>query len=297
MNYNIDYLEQLEAEAVFILREVFEQFNNSCLLFSGGKDSIVLIRLAQKAFFPNKIPFKILHIDTGYNFDEVISFRDRTIDKLNLDLTIASVEDLINNPNIKTNDLPDRNRLQIPVLLDVIQKEGFDAAIGGGRRDEEKVRAKERVFSHRDKSGRWNPENQRAELWNLYNGNKNDGEHFRVFPLSNWTEMDIWNYISNENLEIPSIYFSHKRNVISRDGILLAKSDFIEFKEEDVFEKDVRCRTVGDITTTGLWESKAETIEEIIAEISVSNVGERGKRADDKLSLNSMEDRKRKGYF
>ena len=297
MNYNIDYLEQLEAEAIFILREVFEQFNNSCLLFSGGKDSIVLIRLAQKAFFPNKIPFKILHIDTGYNFGEVISFRDKIIDKLNLDLTIASVEDLINNPNIKTNDLPDRNRLQIPVLLDVIQKEGFDAAIGGGRRDEEKVRAKERVFSHRDKNGRWNPESQRAELWNLYNGNKNDGEHFRVFPLSNWTEMDIWNYISNENLEIPSIYFSHKRNVITRDGILLAKSDFIEFKEEDVFEKDVRCRTVGDITTTGLWESKATTIEDIIAEISVSNVGERGKRADDKLSLNSMEDRKRKGYF
>lgn len=297
MNYNLDYLDQLEAEAIYIFREVYEQFDNSCLMFSGGKDSIVLIHLARKAFYPNNIPFKILHVDTGYNFPEVLQFRDDLIKESNLKLLVASVEEALDQEKFSKLEFPDRNRLQIPVLLEIIKSQKFDAAIGGGRRDEEKARAKERVFSHRNTSGQWDPENQRAELWNLYNGKKNKGEHFRVFPLSNWTELDIWQYIFRENIEIPSIYFSHKRKVIFKDGVYLAVSKYIDTNNYKLLEKEVRCRTVGDITTTGLWESKATSIEEIIMEISISGIGERGKRADDKVSISSMEDRKRKGYF
>ena len=297
MSYNIDYLDQLESEAIYIFREVYEQFDNSCLMFSGGKDSIVLIHLAKKAFYPLKIPFKILHIDTGYNFPEVIQFRDNIIKTMDLELIIASVEDFISKNNINKSHFPDYNRMQIPVLLDVIKNKKFDAAIGGGRRDEEKSRAKERIFSHRNIKGQWNPENQRPELWNIYNGNKKTGEHFRIFPLSNWTELDVWQYIQRENLDIPSIYFSHKRKVIFKNGIFLSVSEFMNTNGIEVVEKEVRCRTVGDITTTGMWESTASSIEEIIKEVSISGIGERGKRADDKISFTSMEDRKRKGYF
>ncbi len=296
MNYILDYLEELEAEAIYILREVYEQFENSCLMFSGGKDSIVLIHLAKKAFYPTKIPFKILHIDSGHNFHEIIEFREKLIKNENLDLIVASVEDYARINDYSEKEFPDRNRLQIPVLLDIIKKENFDAAIGGGRRDEEKARAKERVFSHRNIRGQWDPENQRPELWNIYNGNKKEKEHFRIFPLSNWTELDIWHYIKKERIEIPAIYFSHKRKVIITNGIILAASDY-SVNNYKVIEKKVRCRTVGDINTTGLWESEAKTIDDIIKEISVSGIGERGKRTDDKFSITSMEDRKRKGYF
>jgi len=296
MNYNLDYLEQLEAESIFIIREVYEQFENPCLLFSGGKDSIVLIHLAQKAFYPNRIPFKILHVDTGYNFPEIIKFRDIMIKNHNLDLIVASVEKYINESNITGNNI-DRNRLQIPVLLNAIHENNFDAAIGGGRRDEEKARAKERIFSHRNKYGQWNPENQRPELWNIYNGNKNKNEHFRIFPLSNWTELDVWQYISKDNIKIPNIYFSHKRKVIFYNGTYLAVSRYVDTKNHEIYEKNVRCRTVGDIVTTGLWESKAKSIEDIIMEVALSETGERGKRVDDKVSPTSMEDRKREGYF
>ena len=297
MNYSINYLDQLEAEAVFIFREVFEQFDNACLMFSGGKDSIVLIHLAQKAFYPNPVPFKILHIDTGYNFPEVIKFRDEMINANNLELIVASVEKFSKKNKFDKNEFPDRNRLQIPVLLDIIKSKKFDAAIGGGRRDEEKARAKERVFSHRNRYGQWDPENQRPELWNIYNGKKNKDEHFRIFPLSNWTELDIWQYILREKLSTPEIYFSHKRKVILHNDVFLAVSEYLDIKNHRIYEKNVRCRTVGDITTTGLWESEAKTIEEIIMEVSVSGIGERGKRADDRISTSSMEDRKRKGYF
>ncbi len=297
MNYRIDYLDQLEAEAIYILREVYEQFDNSCLMFSGGKDSIVLIHLANKAFYPDKIPFKILHVDTGNNFKEVIKFRDSLMHALDLDLIVASVEKYIKVNKKEDIEFVNRNRLQIPVLLEQIKFNEIDAAIGGGRRDEEKVRAKERIFSHRNRKGQWNPENQRAELWHLYNGKKKAGEHFRIFPLSNWTELDIWNYILREQLEVPRIYFSHKREVLLKDDILISKSEFIDCDGSKIYTKNVRCRTIGDITTTGMWESDAITIAQIIQEISVSSIGERGKRADDKVSVNSMEERKRKGYF
>lgn len=298
MSYSIDYLDELEAEAIFILREVKESFNNVALLFSGGKDSIVLVHLAKKAFSPQKIPFTLLHIDTGYNFPEVEIFKKKLADSLNISLINASVAEAVEKGELEDQDNKDRNRMQIPVLLKAIQTNGFDVAIGGGRRDEEKARAKERIFSHRDKNGKWNPENQRPELWNLFSSRKGDGEHFRVFPLSNWTELDIWQYIKKENIEIPQIYFAHNRAVVNRNGMIIAFSDFLPKAENEiVYSATIRCRTVGDIMTTGLWLSEALTLDEIIDEISISGIGERGNRADDKVSATSMEDRKRQGYF
>lgn len=298
MSYSIDYLDELEAEAIFILREVKESFNNVALLFSGGKDSIVLVHLAKKAFSPQKIPFTLLHIDTGYNFPEVEIFKKKLADSLNISLINASVAEAVEKGELEDQDNKDRNRMQIPVLLKAIQTNGFDVAIGGGRRDEEKARAKERIFSHRDKNGKWNPENQRPELWNLFSSRKGDGEHFRVFPLSNWTELDIWQYIKKENIEIPQIYFAHNRAVVNRNGMIIAFSDFLPKAENEiVYSATIRCRTVGDIMTTGLWLSEALTLDEIIDEISISGIGERGNRVDDKVSATSMEDRKRQGYF
>lgn len=298
MGYNIDYLEELESEAIYIIREVAAKYDNVALMFSGGKDSILLIHLARKAFYPSSIPFKLLHVDTGFNFPEVEEYRDNLVNESGLTLVIASVEDTIRKGELIENSDKDRNRLQIPVLLEKIKQERFDVAIGGGRRDEEKARAKERIFSHRDSLGQWHPENQRPELWSIFNNNKFPEEHFRVFPLSNWTELDVWNYIKKENIDIPSIYFSHKRKVIFKNGMLLADTG-IQLNEEVATAelKYVRCRTVGDMISTGLWESKAATLDEIIDEISRSGIGERGQRADDKVSSSSMEDRKRKGYF
>lgn len=298
MSYSIDYLDELEAEAIFILREVKESFNNVALLFSGGKDSIVLVHLAKKAFSPQKIPFTLLHIDTGYNFPEVEIFKKKLADSLNISLINASVAEAVEKGELEDQDNKDRNRMQIPVLLKAIQTNGFDVAIGGGRRDEEKARAKERIFSHRDKNGKWNPENQRPELWNLFSSRKGEGEHFRVFPLSNWTELDIWQYIKKENIEIPQIYFAHNREVVNRNGMIIAFSDFLPKAENEIkYSATIRCRTVGDIMTTGLWLSEALTLDEIIDEISISGIGERGNRVDDKVSATSMEDRKRQGYF
>lgn len=298
MSYSVDYLEELEAEAIFILREVKESFENVALLFSGGKDSIVLAHLAKKAFCPGKIPFTLLHIDTGYNFPEVEIFKKNLAETMDIPLINASVAEAVEKGELKDQENKDRNRMQIPVLLKAIQKNGFDVAIGGGRRDEEKARAKERIFSHRDENGKWNPEYQRPELWNLYNSKKRKGEHFRVFPLSNWTELDIWQYIRKENIEIPEIYFAHSRTVVNRNGMIIAYSEFLPKKEDEiVYNATIRCRTVGDIMTTGLWLSEAVNLDEIINEISVAGIGERGNRADDKVSSTSMEDRKRQGYF
>lgn len=298
MNYSIDYLEELEAEAIFILREVKESFDKVALLFSGGKDSIVLVHLARKAFFPLKIPFTLLHIDTGYNFPEVEIFKKKLADSLNMSLINASVAEAVEKGELEDQENKDRNRLQIPVLLKAIQSNQFDAAIGGGRRDEEKARAKERIFSHRDQFGKWNPENQRPELWNLFSSRKGKGEHFRVFPLSNWTELDIWQYIKKENIEIPGIYFAHNRNVVIKNGMIIAYSEYLPNNQDaEILNATIRCRTVGDIMTTGLWLSEAKTLDEIIDEISIAGVGERGNRADDKVSATSMEDRKRQGYF
>jgi sulfate adenylyltransferase subunit 2 len=298
MSYIIDYLDELEAEAIFILREVKESFKNIALLFSGGKDSIVLVHLAIKAFYPAKIPFTLLHIDTGYNFPEVEVFKNKLADYLDIKLINASVATAVENGELVDETNKDRNRLQIPVLLKAIQSNDFDVAIGGGRRDEEKARAKERIFSHRDHNGKWNPENQRPELWNLFNSRKENGQHFRVFPLSNWTELDIWQYIKKENIEIPEIYFAHNRKVVDRNGMIIADSEYLQKSEKDiVYKATIRCRTVGDILTTGLWLSEAKSLDEIIDEISISGIGERGNRADDKVSATSMEDRKRQGYF
>lgn len=298
MNYNLDFLDELESEAIFIIREVAANSGKAALLFSGGKDSIVLIHLAKKAFHPAQIPFTMLHVDTGFNFPEVEEFRDKLCGKYNLNLLVASVEKAIMEGELHDDPDKDRNRLQIPVLLKCIKDANIDIAIGGGRRDEEKSRAKERIFSHRDINGQWHPENQRPELWSAFNSNKHEGEHFRVFPLSNWTELDIWQYIDREKIELPSVYFSHQRRIIKRKGMLIAYSELMEpVSEKEVSEMTVRCRTVGDMMSTGLWESSADTIERIIEEISGSSIGERGARADDLVSPTSMEDRKRKGYF
>jgi sulfate adenylyltransferase subunit 2 len=298
MNYNIDFLDELESEAIFIIREVASNPGKAAIMFSGGKDSLVLIHLARKAFYPASIPFIMLHVDTGFNFPEVEEFRDKLCEKYSLKLLVASVEKAIENGELQDDPEKDRNRLQIPVLLDCIKRERIDIAIGGGRRDEEKSRAKERIFSHRDINGQWHPENQRPELWSIFNSNKMDGEHFRVFPLSNWTEIDIWHYIHREKIELPSVYFSHRRKIIKRKGMLIAYSELMhQADEKDTSEMTVRCRTVGDMISTGLWESSADTVEKIIEEISTSAIGERGARADDMVSPTSMEDRKRKGYF
>jgi sulfate adenylyltransferase subunit 2 len=298
--YYLNHIEELESEAIFILREVACKFDNPVLLFSGGKDSIVLTHLAKKAFFPAQIPFKFLHIDTGHNFPETLSFRDNLISNMGLDLIIGLVQDNINkDPSIEEIGLnASRNSIQTLTLLEMIEKHHVDVAIGGARRDEEKSRAKERFFSHRDEFGQWDPKNQRPELWSLFNSNKNYGEHFRVFPLSNWTELDVWNYIKKENLELPTLYYSHKRECVIRNNMILANSNYLNLKSsEEIKEMTVRYRTCGDMTITGAIESSACTVDEVITEISLINTTERGTRADDKRSESAMEDRKTTGYF
>ena len=300
MPYTLDYLKELESESIFVLRELTAQFERPCLLFSGGKDSILVAWLAQKAFFPARIPFPLVHIDTGHNFQEALEYRDWLVEKLGVRLLIGSVQQWIDEGRLQdeTGYYASRNILQTPVLLDMLEKNGFDCAIGGARRDEEKARAKERFFSHRDEFGQWDPKNQRPELWNLFNGRKAPGEHFRVFPISNWTELDVWQYLAAENVPLPSLYFSHRRSIIERDGMLLADSPVIPKKPGEVpREMSVRCRTIGDLTCTGLWPSQAATIEDIIAEVAASRLTERGSRADDKRSETAMEDRKRERYF
>lgn len=298
--YNLTHLEELEYESIYVIREVAAQFERPVLLFSGGKDSIVMTHLAVKAFWPAKLPFPLLHIDTGHNFEETIVYRDNLINKIGATLYVGSVQESIDTGRVveETGVNASRNILQTTTLLDSIEKYKFDAAMGGGRRDEEKARAKERFFSHRDEFGQWDPKNQRPELWNIFNGRKNPGEHFRVFPISNWTEMDIWQYIMKENIELPSIYFTHQREVFKRDGQWLAKAPFMKLKNGEHYEtKTVRCRTIGDISCTGLTLSTANTIEDIISEIAATRVTERGSRADDMRSEAAMEDRKKEGYF
>ncbi|MGS2647873.1 MULTISPECIES: sulfate adenylyltransferase subunit CysD [unclassified Streptosporangium] len=300
-DYTTSQLDVLEAEAVHIMREVAAEFERPCLLFSGGKDSIVMLRIAEKAFWPAPIPFPLMHVDTGHNFTEVIEFRDRRAAELGARLVVASVQDSIDAGRVveETGRRASRNRLQTTTLLDAIEENEYDAVFGGARRDEEKARAKERVFSFRDDFGQWDPKNQRPELWNLYNARIRKGEHIRVFPLSNWTELDIWDYIRREGIEIPSIYFAHTRKVFERDGMLLADSEFItRDDDESLLDMTVRYRTVGDVTCTGAVQSSAATVEAIIDEIAVTRITERGAtRADDRASEASMEDRKREGYF
>ncbi|MCX6284195.1 MAG: sulfate adenylyltransferase subunit CysD [Bacteroidetes bacterium] len=299
-DYNLTHLRELESEAIYVLREVAAQFERPALLFSGGKDSIVLVHLSRKAFHPAAFPFPLLHIDTGHNFAEAITFRDDLVKKFNARLVVGSVQESIDTGRVieEKGINASRNVLQTITLLDTIEKYKFDAAIGGGRRDEEKARAKERFFSHRDEFGQWDPKNQRPELWNIFNGKKRMGEHFRVFPISNWTEMDVWQYILQENIELPSLYFTHEREVFFRDGIYLAKAPFMAMKSTEKAEKlRVRCRTVGDVSCTGLVLSTADNLEDIIKEIAATRVTERGGRYDDKRSEAAMEDRKKEGYF
>jgi sulfate adenylyltransferase subunit 2 len=298
--YYLNYLEELESEAIFVLREVAAQFQHPVILFSGGKDSIVVTHLAKKAFYPAKIPFELMHIDTGHNFPETLQFRDQLVKELDAQLIVGSVQNSIEKGRVREEKGKNasRNVLQTTTLLDTIEEHKIDCAIGGGRRDEEKARAKERFFSHRDDFGQWDPKNQRPELWNLFNGKHFEGEHFRVFPISNWTEMDIWNYIKQENIAIPSLYFAHDREVIWRNNSWIPNSEFIQIDENEVIEtKKIRFRTLGDITITGGIESTADTLDLIVAEVSAMRQTERGNRADDKRSETSMEDRKRDGYF
>lgn len=298
-DYRLSQLDELEAESIHIFREVAAEFEKPVLMFSGGKDSIVMLRLAEKAFFPAKIPFPVLQVDTGYDFPEVLETRDNWVNRLGVRMIVASVEEAIANGVVVDDGKTSRNRLQIGTLLNAIEENSFTAAFGGGRRDEEKARAKERVYSHRDDFGQWDPKMQRPELWSLYNGRIHGGEHMRIFPLSNWTELDIWHYIGQEKIEIPNIYFSHRRRVFERDGMLLSESEFNPTKgNETVEERTVRFRTVGDLTLTGCVESEASTIDEIIEEIAVARVTERGAtRGDDRFSEAAMEDRKKEGYF
>ena len=298
--YYLNYLDELESESIFILREVYAQFQNPVILFSGGKDSILITHLAKKAFFPCKIPFSLLHIDTGHNFPEAIQFRDNLANKLDINLMVGSVQKSIEEGRVaeEKGKNATRNALQITTLLDTIEANNIDCAIGGGRRDEEKARAKERFFSHRDEFGQWDPKNQRPELWNLFNGKHFQGEHFRVFPISNWTEMDVWNYIKRENIAIPSLYFAHEREVIWRQNSWIPNSEFLVLENhEEVMTKKIRFRTLGDITITGGIESNADTLEKITLEVSAMRQTERGNRSDDKRSETAMEDRKRQGYF
>ncbi len=301
MAYELSHLRELESEAIHIFREVAAEFERPVLLFSGGKDSITLLRLAEKAFAPGRFPFPVMHVDTGHNFPEVIEFRDRRVQELGARLIVASVQESIDRGRVVEQSGPraSRNQLQTVTLLDAIEEHSFDAAFGGARRDEERARAKERVFSFRDDFGQWDPKNQRPELWNIYNGRIHKGEHVRVFPLSNWTELDVWQYIDEEALEIPSIYYSHRREVFARDGMLYAVSPYMELMEgEEPFEESVRYRTVGDMSCTGAVRSTAQTLDEVVAEIAVTRVTERGEtRADDRASEAAMEDRKREGYF
>ena len=299
-NYTLSHLRELEAEAIFIIREVVSSFENPALLFSGGKDSILLTHLAKKAFYPARIPFPLIHIDTGHNFPETIKFRDELAKELGVKLIVGSVQSAIDRGLVKeeTGANASRNFLQIETLLECLTENKIDGAMGGARRDEEKARAKERFFSHRDAFGQWDPKNQRPELWNLFNANKDQGEHFRVFPISNWTEMDVWEYIKLENIQLPSLYFSHKRKCVVRDGVILAVGPYLPLKENEVVEeKTVRYRTCGDMPITGAVESEADTLEKVIIEIATTRTTERGTRADDKRSETAMEDRKKQGYF
>ena len=298
--YNLTHLRELEAESIYVIREVAAQFENPVLLFSGGKDSIVCFHLARKAFFPAKVPFPLMHIDTGHNFPETLEFRDQLMEKTGQQLIVALVQDSIDQGRVAEEKgvNASRIRLQTTTLLDAIESNGFDCAMGGARRDEEKARAKERFFSHRDDFGQWEPKNQRPELWNLFNGRKAMGEHFRAFPISNWTEMDVWQYIMLENIEIPMLYRSHMRDCVVRNGIILYNSEALPgIDGEESREMQVRFRTIGDMTSTGAVESPAESIEQIIQEVAATRITERGGRADDKRSEASMEERKREGYF
>ncbi|WP_183566114.1 sulfate adenylyltransferase subunit CysD [Mucilaginibacter sp. SP1R1] len=298
--YYLTHLQELESEAIYVIREVVAQFDRPAILFSGGKDSIVVTHLARKAFWPAKIPMPLIHIDTGHNFPETMEFRDKLVADLGVQLIVGSVQEAIDKGRAveESGINASRNELQIVSLLDTIENNKIDAAIGGARRDEEKARSKERFFSHRDEFGQWDPKNQRPELWNIFNGRKRMGEHFRVFPISNWTEMDIWNYILQENIAIPSLYFAHNRNAVYRDGTWLPASEFLVLRDgETVENKLMRFRTLGDITITGGIESDADTLEKIVAEVSATRSTERGNRSDDKRSDTSMEDRKKQGYF
>jgi sulfate adenylyltransferase subunit 2 len=301
MSHELSHLDALEAEAIHIMREVAAELERPVLLFSGGKDSIVLLRLAEKAFRPARFPFPVMHVDTGHNFPEVIEFRDRLVEQVGERLIVASVQESIDKGRAveETGPRASRNRLQTVTLLDAIEQHGFDAAFGGARRDEERARAKERIFSFRDDFGQWDPKAQRPELWQLYNGRVRKGEHVRVFPISNWTELDVWQYIEREKLELPSIYFAHERPVFARDGMLYAASDFVQLLDgEEVFTETVRYRTVGDMTCTGAVASTAATLETVVAEIAATDITERGQtRADDRVTEAAMEDRKREGYF
>lgn len=299
-NYTLSHLRELEAEAIFVIREVAASFENPVLLFSGGKDSILLTHLAKKAFHPARIPFSLVHIDTGHNFPETIEFRDNLVQKLGVNLIVGSVQSAIDRGLVQeeTGVNASRNFLQIETLLECIEEHKIDGAMGGARRDEEKARAKERFFSHRDAFGQWDPKNQRPELWNLFNAKKQIGEHFRVFPISNWTEMDVWEYIKLEEIELPSLYFAHRRKCVIRDGVILAEGPYLPLKpDEKVHELMVRYRTCGDMPITGAVESEADTLEKIITEIATTRTTERGTRADDKRSETAMEDRKKQGYF
>ena len=299
-SYRLTHLKELEAESIYVLREVMAQFERPVLLFSSGKDSIIVTHLARKAFWPAKIPFPLLHVDTGHNFPETIEFRDKLVKQTGARLIVASVQESIDKGRSieEKGANSSRNIIQTVTLLDAIEEFKFDAAIGGARRDEEKARAKERFFSHRDEFGQWNPKNQRPELWNLFNGRKSTGEHFRIFPISNWTELDVWQYILQEKIEIPEIYFTHERACVEREGMLLAKSDHISLKKGETYKScQIRFRTIGDMTCTGAVLSPAKSLEEIIREVASTRVTERSTRADDKRSEAAMEDRKKEGYF
>lgn len=299
-DYTVTHLNQLESEAIYILRETAAQFERPVLLFSGGKDSIVMVHLAMKAFWPAKIPFPLLHVDTGHNFPETIQYRDDLVERLGANLVVASVEKALEEGRVVEEKGPNasRNMLQIQTLLDSLEQGQYDAALGGARRDEEKARAKERFFSHRDEFGQWDPKNQRPELWNLFNGRMSPGEHFRVFPLSNWTEMDVWQYMKQEGIVLPSLYYSHQRDTVIRNGTILAVSEFVEPREgEEVKNLQIRFRTMGDATITGAVLSDADTMDKIIEEVAAARQTERGNRADDKRSESAMEDRKKAGYF
>ncbi|MBU0486885.1 MAG: sulfate adenylyltransferase subunit CysD [Bacteroidetes bacterium] len=300
ISYNLTHLRELEAEAIFIIREVAASFDRSAMLFSGGKDSIVMVHLARKAFWPAKLPFPLVHIDTGHNFQETLEFRDALMEKIGARLIVGYVQDAIDSGRSieDKGQNTSRNWLQSVTLLDTIEKHKIECAMGGARRDEEKARAKERFFSHRDEFGQWDPKNQRPELWNLFNSKKRMGEHFRVFPISNWTEMDVWQYVHLENIEMPCLYFTHKREVVNREGTLLAKSPFVHLKDSEKWENlQIRFRTIGDMTCTGATVSDADTVQHIIQEVAATRVTERGGRFDDKRTDAAMEDRKKEGYF
>lgn len=302
MYHHLSHLKELEAESIFVIREVAAQFEKPVLMFSGGKDSILMTYLAQKAFYPANIPFSLLHVDTGHNFPETIKFRDELVERLGVKLIVGSVQEAIDSGMVTEEKgfNASRNGLQTAVLLNELEKGQFDAAMGGARRDEEKARAKERFFSHRDEFGQWDPKNQRPELWNIFNGKKQFGEHFRIFPISNWTELDVWQYLAKENVPLPDLYLAKERECFERNGVVLANSDYINMRPEEeasVSKRMIRFRTIGDMTCTGAVYSEADTLEKVVAEVASTRVTERGGRSDDKRSETAMEDRKKHGYF